>query len=164
MSDLTVATNNPSFVTIVSTIFGANADNHCTLNGETGARTDYVPLLGVADCTADVNYTCLVHDTDSKLDNVNNAHQATGGENTDKRGNNYPEPASYDNFYTQSATQNNNAGSHNNTTEPSYDNTVHVEPSYDNNAGPANNVQQQETVRAQYNGKSKHCQYRVCNQ
>jgi hypothetical protein len=48
MSDLPVVTNNPSSVTTVSTIVGANTDNHCTLNGETGARTDYVPL-GAAD-------------------------------------------------------------------------------------------------------------------
>jgi hypothetical protein len=153
MSDVPVVTNNTSFVTIVSTIVGANTDNHYTLNGETCALTDYVPL-GAADCTADVNYTCLVHDTDSKLE-TNTAHQVTGGENTDKRSSNYPEPSSYDNSYTQLATYNNNAGSRNNITEPSYDNNVYTESSYDNNTRPANVAQQQETVRAQFYDKSK---------
>lgn len=158
MSDLPVVTNNPSSVTTVSNIVSANTDNHCTLNGETGARIDYVPF-DTADRTADVNYTSLVRDTDSKLDNVNTAHQATGGENTDKRNNSYPKPSSYDNSHTQSVMQSNNAGSHNNTTEPSYDNSVHNEPSYDNNACPADVVQQQQTVCTPYNSKSKQSHY-----
>jgi hypothetical protein len=101
--------------------------------------------------TADVNYTCLVRDTDSKLDNVNTAHQATGGENTDKRGSSYPEPASYDNSHTQSATYRVTTQGHATTPRSRRTTTVYThEPSYDNNAGPADVAQQQETVRAPY--------------
>lgn len=133
MSDLpagVVVVNNSRVGTIVPAIAGANTDSHYTLNGETGAHSDYVPL-GTEDCTGDSNYTCLQHNTNSSHETNNTAHQVTVFVNT-------IDPASYDYTYTQSA-YNNNVGSFasNVTTESS---------SYDNNVGPATLVEQQETV------------------
>jgi patatin-like phospholipase/acyl hydrolase len=144
MSDLpVVVANNPRVVTTVSAIAGAHSDDHITSDSETGTHTDYVPL-GAADCTPDVNYTCLVHDTNSTPDNIYTAHKVTA--NIINRSNNCTEPRYYDNSYTQSVTYDNNMGSHNNTTESSssYDNNVPTESSYDNNIDPANVMQQQQ--------------------
>jgi hypothetical protein len=144
MSDLpVVAVNNPRVVTTVSAIAGAHSDHRITSVSETDAHTDYVPL-GAAECTPDVNYACLVRDTNSTPDNINTAHQVTAS--TNNRSNNYTEPFYHDSAYTQSATYDNKVVSsatydnkvlsHYNTTEPS---------SYDNNSA-ASVVQQQQTV------------------
>jgi hypothetical protein len=122
MSDLPVVANNPRVVTAVSASAGAHSDDRITSDSETGTHTDYVPL-GAAECTADVNYTCLVRDTNSTPDNINTAHQVTANTNNS---NNITEPFYYDSAYTQSAIYDNKVMS-----SATYDNKVESSATYD---------------------------------
>lgn len=128
-------------VTTMSDLPAANA-NYITIESTRGTHADSVPFG-----SADVNYTCLVFDTNSKPDNINTDHQATATVNTD-------EVNCYDLTSTQSATYNSNVGlfANNDIMESSsYDNNVHRQSSCDHNAGPKSVVEQRETVCKLYN-------------